>query len=40
MPGHQGKAGFLNDNISLKFDLTEIKSCDNLYNPRGIIKSF
>ena len=39
MPGHQGKAGFLNDNISPKFDLTEIKSCDNLYNPRGIIKS-
>lgn len=39
MPGHQGKAKFLNENISPVFDMTEIKSCDSLYKPSGIIKS-
>ena len=39
MPGHQGKCSFLNNNISLKLDLTEINGADNLYAPEGIIKS-
>lgn len=39
MPGHQGRCSFLNNNLSPKLDLTEIKGADNLYYSKGVIKS-
>ena len=39
MPGHQGNCEFLNNSISAKMDITEIKDADFLFKPEGIIEN-
>lgn len=38
VPGHQGRCRFLNKKLGARFDITEVKGADWLFNSIGVIK--